>query len=68
VKITDDNGRLKKILKKSEWNSSKISLRIRREFFILNLFLNQSSLSSLISCSLCKIFFSDTNRFWSNFY
>lgn len=40
VKITDDNGRLRKFLKKSEWNLSKISLRIRGEFFHLKYFLN----------------------------
>ena len=33
VRITDDNGRLRKFLKKSKWNSSKISLRIRGEIF-----------------------------------
>jgi hypothetical protein len=33
VRITDDNGRLRKLLKKAEWNSSYISLRFRREIF-----------------------------------
>ena len=33
VRITDDNGRLRKFFKKAEWNSSYISLRIRREIF-----------------------------------
>jgi hypothetical protein len=35
VRITDDNGRLRKLLKKAKWNSSYISLRIWREIFIL---------------------------------
>jgi hypothetical protein len=34
VRITDDNGRLKKLFKKAEWTQSNISLRIRREIFI----------------------------------
>ena len=33
VRITNDNGRLRKLLKKAKWNSSYISLRIRREIF-----------------------------------
>lgn len=35
VRITDDNGRLRDFLKKSEWDPSNSSLHIWREFFIL---------------------------------
>jgi hypothetical protein len=34
VRITDDNGRLKKFFKKSEWTQPNLSLRIRREIFL----------------------------------
>ena len=40
VKITDDNGSLRKHHKKSKWSSQKISLHIRGELFHLKYFLN----------------------------
>ena len=67
VKITDSNGRFKKI-KEIKWRFIKTPLSRFGESFLFKGFLNQSSFSCLISCSLCKIFFSNTNRFWCYFY
>ena len=46
----------------------KFTPPVFRRSFSFKIILDQTGFSSLISSSFCEIFFSDTNRFWSNFY